>query len=56
MRRLADIWSAYSGIRMLYRLDCPRHGGDAAENYLMARYREFLAVLERESGRPVDDR
>lgn len=53
MRRLGDIWSGYSGIRILYRLDCPRRCDEAAENYLMARYRELLSVLEQESGRPV---
>lgn len=53
MRRLGDIWSGYSEIRVLYRLDCPRRRDEAAENYLIARYRELLAVLEREAGRTV---
>jgi benzoyl-CoA reductase/2-hydroxyglutaryl-CoA dehydratase subunit BcrC/BadD/HgdB len=36
-------------------MDCPRIGGEIAENYLVARYRELLAALECETGRIVSE-
>ncbi len=53
MRRLADAWERYSSIPVLYRLDCPRRQDAIAEDYLEARYREFVGILEEQSGHAI---
>jgi benzoyl-CoA reductase/2-hydroxyglutaryl-CoA dehydratase subunit BcrC/BadD/HgdB len=53
MRRLADAWERNSSIPILHRLDFPRRHDAVAEDYLEARFREFVGVLGRYAGHPV---